>query len=84
VGDSLDWWKVVDLKQGKRLLLQSQMKRPCCAWLEFLVEYDTLTVTAYFYPNGLMGRLYWYATLPAHYLVFEDLAAGILKKAETL
>lgn len=84
VGDSLDWWKVIDLKPGKRLLLQSQMKRPCCAWLEFLVEFDTLTVTAYFYPNGLLGRLYWYATLPAHYLVFEDLAAGILGKAATL
>jgi len=48
------------------------------------VEHDTLTVTAYFYPNGLLGRLYWYATLPAHYLVFEDLAAGILEKAATL
>lgn len=84
IGDSLDWWKVVDLRKGKRLLLQSQMKKPCCAWLEFLVEHDTLTVTAYFYPSGLLGRLYWYATLPMHYLVFEDLAAGILKKAETL
>ncbi|KAF0180709.1 MAG: Male sterility domain protein [Nitrospirae bacterium] len=84
VGDSLDWWKVVDMRDGKRLLLQSQMKQPCCAWLEFLVEHDTLTITAYFYPRGLGGRIYWYATLPAHYLVFEDLASSILKKAETL
>lgn len=84
VGDSLDWWKVVDMRDGKRLLLQSQMKRPCCAWLEFVVEYDSLVITAYFYPRGLGGRLYWYATLPAHYLIFEDLANSIVKKSEML
>jgi uncharacterized protein YbjT (DUF2867 family) len=82
VGDSLDWWKVIDIREGKRLLLQSQMKRPCCAWLEFVVEYDTLIITAYFYPRGLGGRVYWYLTLPAHYLVFEGLASGILNKAK--
>jgi uncharacterized protein YbjT (DUF2867 family) len=81
IGDSLDWWKVVDIHEGKRLLLQSQMKRPCCAWLEFIVEYDTLVITAYFYPRGLGGRLYWYLTLPAHYLVFEDIASGIIRNA---
>jgi uncharacterized protein YbjT (DUF2867 family) len=82
VGDSLDWWKVVDIRDGKRLLLQSQMKRPCCAWLEFIVEDCLLVVTAYFYPRGLGGRLYWYATLPAHHLVFENLASSIVRKAD--
>lgn len=81
VGDSLDWWKVIDIRDGRRLLLQSQMQTPCCAWLEFAVEYDTLAVTAYFYPRGLGGRLYWYALLPSHYLIFEDLARSILARA---
>jgi uncharacterized protein YbjT (DUF2867 family) len=81
VGDSLDFWKVVDLKKDKRLLLVAQMKVPGKAWLEFTIDNNILTQTAYFYPKGLWGRLYWYLMLPFHYLVFEDIAQSIIKQA---
>jgi uncharacterized protein YbjT (DUF2867 family) len=81
IGDGLDFWKVVDLKPNKRLLLVNQMKVPGKAWLEFSVEGTTLIQTAYYYPKGLWGRIYWYLTKPLHKLVFPDIAKGILEKA---
>lgn len=79
MGDALDFWKVVDLKQGKRVLLYAQMKVPGQAWLEFDVQPDQLVQTAHFHPKGLLGRLYWYSVLPFHYLVFTDLAHTVVE-----
>lgn len=84
IGDSLDFWKVVDLKEGKRLLLLAQMKLPGKAWLEFTVAGNTLTQTAHFLPKGLAGRLYWYLMLPFHALIFNDLATGVIARARQL
>lgn len=81
VGDALDFWKVVDIKENKRLLLLAQMKVPGKAWLEFNIHEDTLIQTAHFYPSGLLGRLYWYLVLPLHNLVFLDLARKIVESA---
>jgi len=81
IGDGLDFWKVVDLKPGKRLLLVNQMKVPGRAWLEFSIEGGRLVVTAHYYPKGLWGRLYWLLTKPLHKLIFPDMAKGIIKKA---
>ncbi len=79
VGDALDFWKVVDIKPGKRLLLYAQMKVPGEAWLEFDVQPEQLVQTAHFIPHGIVGRLYWYSVLPLHYLVFTNLARTIVK-----
>lgn len=81
MGDALDFWKVADIKPNKRLLLLAQMKLPGKAWLEFVVEDNMLIQTAHYYPRGIMGRLYWYATLPFHNLVFQDLAEKIVSQA---
>jgi hypothetical protein len=81
IGDSLDFWKVADIKPNKRLLLLAQMKLPGKAWLEFSIEENRLIQTAHYYPHGLWGRLYWYATNPFHNLVFQDLAEKIVKQA---
>lgn len=81
VGDALDFWKVADLKENKRVLLLAQMKLPGKAWLEFTIDRDQLIQTAHYYPNGLWGRLYWYATNPFHNLVFQDLAEKIVEQA---
>ncbi len=80
-GDALDFWRVVDIKPGKRLLLHAQMKVPGDAWLEFDVQPDQLVQTAHFLPKGLWGRLYWYAVLPFHHFVFNDLAKTIVNSA---
>jgi len=81
IGDALDFWKVVDIKPNKRLLLLAQMKLPGKAWLEFIIEDHMLVQTAHFYPRGILGRLYWYSTLVFHNLVFQDLAEKIVRQA---
>ncbi len=81
IGDGLDFWKVVDLKPNQRLLLVNQMKVPGKAWLEFSLEGTKLIQTAYYYPKGLWGRIYWYLTKPLHRIVFPDIAKGIIKRA---
>lgn len=81
VGDALDFWKVVDLVPNKRLLLFAQMKLPGKAWLEFDLQDETLVQTAHFLPHGLFGRLYWYAVMPFHAFVFEDLCKKIVSRA---
>ncbi|RPJ07613.1 MAG: DUF2867 domain-containing protein, partial [Deltaproteobacteria bacterium] len=81
VGDALDFWKVVDIREGKRLLLYAQMKLPGQAWLEFDVQPDRLVQTAHFLPRGLLGRLYWYSIIPIHNFVFADLARTVVLSA---
>ena len=83
VGESVDFWRVEDLKENERLLLYAQMKVPGKAWLEFKIKGDELVQTAYFYPRGLFGRLYWYTLIPIHYLVFGNMIRSILKKAQS-
>ncbi len=82
VGDSLDFWKVADIKENERMLLLAQMKVPGTAWLEFKIENDTLIQSAYFYPKGVWGRLYWYSMIPLHYFVFNNMIKSIVKKAQ--
>jgi len=81
IGDSLDFWKVVDLVENERLLLYAQMKLPGSAWLEFKIHQGNLIQSAYFYPDGLSGRLYWYALVPFHHLIFANMAKKILERA---
>jgi len=82
VGDSLDFWKVVDVIPNKRLLLSAQMKVPGSAWLEFQIIDGYIIQTAFFYPKGVTGRLYWYAMLPFHKLIFKKMLDDIIKGAD--
>lgn len=70
-GDVLDFWRVIlaDKKSG-RLMLYAEMKLPGEAWLEFKIKNNTLYQTATFRPRGILGRLYWYSTLPFHLVLF--------------
>ena len=77
VGDALDFWRVLYAdKKEKRLLLYAEMKLPGEAWLEFKIENNVLYQTATFRPLGLWGRIYWFAVLPFHGLIFK----GMLNK----
>lgn len=78
-GDVLDFWRVmIANKEEKRLLLYAEMKLPGEAWLEFKIDTDnTLIQTATFRPIGLLGRLYWYAVLPFHGLIFKGMINNI-------
>ena len=84
VGDALDFWKVADIKEGKRLLLYAQMKVPGEAWLEFDCQPEQLVQTAHFIPRGILGRTYWYSIVPIHNLVFQDLATTVVRSSKAL
>ncbi len=85
-GDALDFWRVLLADHTKgRLILYAEMKLPGEAWLEFALENlsdgtPALRQTATFRPQGLLGRMYWLAVLPFHFLLFprmvRRLAAG--------
>ena len=82
IGDSLDFWKVVDVVPNKRLLLFAQMKLPGRAWLEFIIEDGKLIQSAYFYPYGILGIIYWYSLIPLHWLIFGNMVDAIIKNSE--
>ncbi|PLX00399.1 MAG: DUF2867 domain-containing protein [Marinilabiliales bacterium] len=73
-GDSLDFWRVLyaNKKEG-RLLLFAEMKLPGEAWLEFRIKGNKVIQTATFRPKGLAGRLYWFAVLPVHGIIFKGM-----------
>jgi len=82
-GDALDFWRVlVADKEKKRLLLYAEMKLPGDAWLEFTIVKQegnqVLKQTATFRPDGIWGRLYWYAVLPLHYFVFNGMVKNVI------
>ncbi|MCF8379675.1 MAG: SDR family oxidoreductase [Bacteroidales bacterium] len=80
-GDTLDFWRVLYAsKVEKRLLLFAEMKLPGEAWLEFQVQGNSLIQTATFRPKGLFGRMYWYAVLPFHSIIFR----GLIKRLTNL
>jgi uncharacterized protein YbjT (DUF2867 family) len=86
VGDALDFWRVVDVSQGKLFVLRAEMKLPGIATLEVAVcpfEGGTrLSLIARFKPRGLFGMAYWYGVLPLHGLVFVGMLRGMKRAAE--
>ncbi len=82
LGECLDFWRVEDIKENERLLLFAQMKLPGEAWLEFKIQDNKLIQSAYFYPRGIWGRVYWYSMIPMHYFIFKNMIKGILKNSE--
>ncbi|MBU1073171.1 SDR family oxidoreductase, partial [bacterium] len=81
INDVIDFWRVEDLRPGRRLLLRSEMKLPGRAWLEFLVrrvgKERRVVIVAYFDTRSLFGRLYWLVLLPFHGVIFENLLRQI-------
>ncbi|NOY12878.1 MAG: SDR family oxidoreductase [Deltaproteobacteria bacterium] len=88
LGDALDFWRVADVEQPKRLLLNAEMKLPGEAVLYFRLKEledgrSELDQIARFLPQGLLGLLYWYAVTPFHSYVFNGMLRGIAKAAKT-
>jgi hypothetical protein len=68
------------------LRLEAEMKLPGRAWLEFSVEplgdaRSRIRQTAHFEPSGWLGRLYWYALLPVHAVIFSRMLREIARRA---
>lgn len=87
VGDALDFWRVDLYEPPHRLRLRAEMKLPGRAWLEWKVEPEgsgsKLSQSAVYNPRGLWGRVYWYAMLPFHALIFGKMAARLAAAAES-
>ncbi|MCU1406657.1 MAG: NAD(P)-dependent oxidoreductase [Glaciihabitans sp.] len=86
VGDALDFWRVEQIDRGTFLRLRAEMKVPGGAWLEMTAEPDgdggsNYRQRAVFFPSGLAGRLYWYAILPFHGVIFAGMANRITQTA---
>ncbi|MFB0566789.1 MAG: DUF2867 domain-containing protein [Candidatus Aminicenantaceae bacterium] len=83
IGDGLDFCKVVDLKEGKRLLLLLQMKIPGKEWIEFNLEEKALMLTVYFLPRGLYGRIYWHISKPLHNFILSGIADKVIERSHS-
>lgn len=85
--DTVDFWRVSAITSGEFLQLSADMRLPGEAWLEWRTTDSDgktqLEQTAYFRPRGLAGRLYWYAVLPFHQLIFGKMARKISEAAAT-
>ncbi len=86
-GDTIDFWRVVDVAPNRRLTLLAEMKLPGAATLEFELAEEAptrtrITVTAYFHPAGARGLAYWYSLMPAHAVIFPGMARAIAERAE--
>lgn len=85
INDVIDFWRIEDLKQNRRLLLRAEMKLPGRAWLEFNIREEKsrrrLSVTAHYDTHALLGRIYWYLCLPFHHLIFKKLIEEIEKRS---
>ncbi len=86
IGEALDFWRVEDLKENSYMLLRAEMRLPGKAWLKFEViprsGKTQLVQTALYAPKGLPGLLYWYASYPAHYFLFDQMANRIVQGAK--
>jgi uncharacterized protein YbjT (DUF2867 family) len=86
IGDSLDFWRVEELDQGRLLRLRAEMRLPGLAWLDLSVDRrDGRTwfrQRALFHPRGLPGQLYWWGVRPFHGIVFGRMQRNIRRAAE--
>ena len=84
VGDTLDFWRVLDIRPPYRLVLLAEMKLPGEALLDIeLKSAGTGTQILFgtrFRPIGLYGILYWYVLLPFHNLLFGGLLRTLAEK----
>jgi uncharacterized protein YbjT (DUF2867 family) len=84
VGDTLDFWRVLEVAPLRRLLLAAEMKTPGDALLEFQItalddSQVELKMLSKFMPKGIMGILYWYGLYPFHEWVFHGMLTGIAR-----
>lgn len=85
VNDVIDFWRIEDVEENKKLLLRAEMRLPGKAWLEFNITEESgnriLNVTAYYDTESIFGRMYWYMCLPFHHFIFHNLIKEIEKRS---
>lgn len=86
LGDRIDSWKVIGLKENEFLSLLMGMKAPGLGRLEFKIvdkgAYRELDIRAWWHPAGLPGLLYWFALMPSHLFIFKGMTKAIVNKCK--
>jgi uncharacterized protein YbjT (DUF2867 family) len=82
-GDTVDFWRVEEIRRDRLLRLAAEMRLPGRAWLQFEAEPEgsgsIVRQTAIFDPIGVLGQLYWYVLYPVHQFVFAGMLRGIVR-----
>ena len=83
-GDSVDFFRVLEVEEGRHLHLLAEMKFPGEASLEFRLHpmkdgRTELQQLSRYVPKGLSGLLYWYLLYPFHEWVFRGMLKGIAR-----
>ena len=86
VGDGLDFWRVLEVEENRKLVLLAEMKVPGEATLTFEIDpvgdnTTQLTILSRFLPRGLAGILYWYGFYPFHEVIFFGMAKAMARAA---
>jgi uncharacterized protein YbjT (DUF2867 family) len=87
LGDALDFWRVTEIEQPRRLVLTAEMKLPGVATLSFEIKPRAenqcmIVMTARFRSRGLLGIAYWYTVMPLHSIVFRGMLNGLVRRAQ--
>ena len=83
-GDAVDFFRVLEVEEGRHLHLLAEMKFPGEASLEFRLHpmkdgRTELQQLSRYVPKGLSGLLYWYLLYPFHEWVFRGMLKGIAR-----
>ena len=85
VGDTLDWWRISKVIDFSMVELTAEMRLPGKATLSFELGQTsgqtTLTQTASFYTNTILGCLYWIMLYPLHAVIFRGMITSISKRS---
>ncbi|MBN2316947.1 MAG: SDR family oxidoreductase [Sedimentisphaerales bacterium] len=89
VGDTLDYFRVVEIRPDRMIRLKVDMKLPGEGWVQFEAipaeeRRTRLRQTVFFAPKGLIGLLYWYLLYPFHVVIFGKMIKEIAGRAEQI
>jgi len=89
VGDTLDYFRIVEIQPGRMIRLKVDMKLPGQGWLQFEAvpteeDRSQLLQTVFFAPKGLLGFAYWYMLYPLHALIFNKMIREIALRSEQI
>ncbi len=82
VGEALDFWRVEAIEDDL-FRLRAEMRLPGDAWLEWRTEpagdRTRVTQRAQFVPRGIFGRMYWWALVPFHSVLFPAMLRRMMR-----
>lgn len=85
-GETVDFWRVEEIRAPELLRLRAEMKLPGAAWLQWEIIREEsgcrLVQSSLFAPAGTLGWLYWNALYPVHNKIFGRLLRAVAAKAQ--